>query len=126
MLHYYVVILHAWLLHFFTVLYFSYYGMVTYYPILFIFCKHITLFFIQHYIVRELFNIIVVFYYRFVFANWPLFLSCYYCFYSVPLLFLEFAAVYYMAHRMFSSVTEGIVLLYQLQHTVSVICRHVM
>ena len=73
MLHYCVVILHAWLLHFFTVLYVSYYGMVTYYPILFIFSKLITLFFIQHYIVCELFKIILVFYYKFVFANLPLF-----------------------------------------------------
>ena len=56
---YVVVILHAWLLYFFTVLYFTYYGTVTYYPILFIFCELITLFFIQHYIVRELFKIIV-------------------------------------------------------------------
>ena len=61
MLHYYVVILHAWLLHFFTVLYFSYYAMVTYYPVLFIFCKLIALFFIQLYTVCELFKIIVLF-----------------------------------------------------------------
>jgi hypothetical protein len=33
----------------------------------------ITLFFIQYYIVRELFKVFVVFYNQFVFTNWPLF-----------------------------------------------------
>jgi hypothetical protein len=41
--------------------------MATYYPILFIVWLLITLFFIQHYIVRELFKVFVVFYNKFFF-----------------------------------------------------------
>jgi hypothetical protein len=60
-LHYYVVILHALLyrsLRFSTL---SIYSMVTCFPILYIFWLLITLFFIQYYIVRELFKVFVVF-----------------------------------------------------------------
>jgi hypothetical protein len=45
------------------------YSMVTYYPILVIVWLLITLFFIQYYIVRELFKVFVVFYNKFVFTN---------------------------------------------------------
>jgi hypothetical protein len=51
------------------------YSMVTYYPILrvFIVWLLITLYFVQYYIVRELFKVFVLFYKKFVFTNWPLF-----------------------------------------------------
>jgi len=58
MLHYYVVMLHAWLLHFFPVPYFPimvlWYSYLLSYSIYIL--QHITLFFIQHYIVRKTFN----------------------------------------------------------------------
>ena len=63
MLHYYVALLRAWLLHFFPVLYFPI--MVLWYSYLLSYSIYIlqliTLFFIQHYIVRKSFKIIVVF-----------------------------------------------------------------
>jgi len=63
MLHYYVVILHTWLLHFFPVLYFPI--MVLWYSYLLSYSIYIlqliSLFFIQHYIVRKTLKIIVVF-----------------------------------------------------------------
>ena len=62
MLHYKWVILHALLLHISTVLYLSTYSVFSYYPILV--CLDwllITLFFIQYYIVCELFKVFVVF-----------------------------------------------------------------